>query len=636
MRNPFKRREKALSASSGVLEALRDRSWNPYRSLGGTNTQRIAGAYQRGIDASYGWIYATQPAARSVIDYIARNTAQLGLKLYERVGDTERVRREDHAAAESMRDPNGVTPSDAFIYRLVTDYLIWDNAYFAKFREKGTQKLVFERMPPNMVTVEGGRFKAEAYWFWRTDGSWFGPIPPEDVFHWYGYNPEDPLLGLSRLETLRQELATDRAVQTTLVELAKSGLKTGYIQRPLEAPSWDQAAAERFAEQWRAQKVRADGRDPILDEGMTYETAGISPKDAEILASRQFTRGEVAREYGMEHCPPEDEEERLAFYADVLAPLCKSLSKQLDLSILRAEYGEDDFYWELDLNEKLRGQPEKRFQAITSAVGRPWMLVEEARAFENLKQVEGGDELTIPLNVALGSLPAPNVMPPQNALGPPQDGSHREAALESGEHKALEVTTRPRRVADMNRQKRYIDETRAALESYYRHQASSLKSAKSQPANSERWNARLTAVLAALLKGIVEKEGGLYAARLGADDFDVRQVDHYVKAMAEGTAEGLNGATQRDIEEMGVVLALERAKGLRAEVAASNIGARVTVFARKEAAKQSPEPERRNMTWVANTERHADLNGKSVPLGADWGGIEPGSEPNCACSAVIS
>ena len=95
----------------------------------------------------------------------------------------------------------------------------------------------------------------------------------------------------------------------------------------------------------------------------------------------------------------------------------------------------------------------------------------------------------------------------------------------------------------------------------------------------------------------------------------------------------LNAVTQRDYEGDATAMeALARAQGPRAETAGVNIGTRATVFARQEAAKQSPTPQLRQQMWVANTERHADLDGSVVPLGADWGGIEPGTEPHCACS----
>jgi hypothetical protein len=116
----------------------------------------------------------------------------------------------------------------------------------------------------------------------------------------------------------------------------------------------------------------------------------------------------------------------------------------------------------------------------------------------------------------------------------------------------------------------------------------------------------------------------------------MRQVKNYIKTMATGSAAAINRVTQKDLEETSLSEALDRASGQRAVTAGTSIGARSTVFARQEAAKQSPFPERRLKMWIADTVRHGNLDGAEVPLDSDWGGIEPGSEPNCACSVSIA
>lgn len=48
-------------------------------------------------------------------------------------------------------------------------------------------------------------------------------------------------------------------------------------------------------------------------------------------------------------------------------------------------------------------------------------------------------------------------------------------------------------------------------------------------------------------------------------------------------------------------------------------------------------PDQRVKTWVADTERHAEFDGETVPLGDEFSaGFEPGSAPNCACAVAIS
>ena len=328
---------------------------------------------------------------------------------------------EDHPACLTMEHPNDLGPANQFIFNLVADYLVHDNAYVIKFGTGQGQRILFQ-VPPAAVGVDSrSQFKIENYRIYRNDGSWFD-APPESVIHWRGYNPSDSRIGISRLETLRLTLAEEAATQSANVELMKAGMaQPGYIKRPLEAPEWTEEARKRFQESWANQAKQGSRRAPVLEEGMEFADFGVSPKDAQMLDGRRFTLETVARLYGLKNVPAESEEERKQFYSDVLPPICESLSQQLDFSLLLQEYSADDHYFEFDLVEKLRGDPVARYAAITSATGGPWMLRSEARALESLPEVEGADELIVPMNVIVGDnpRPAPNVMPPQDPNKPP-------------------------------------------------------------------------------------------------------------------------------------------------------------------------------------------------------------------------
>ena len=392
---------------------------------------QVRAAVQRAQAATYAYMYSNQPAVRTVVDLIAANVSQLGWKLYERVSDTDRQTAMDHPAAQTLSYPNAATPSDQFIAELVGDWCVYNNAYALKFPRGAGQPQTLVRLLPHMVAVLGIGYAITGYRVYRTDGS-FEDFEPERMIHWRSYNPADARLGISPLETLRAELVGDSASQAAATELAVNGLTGGYIKRPLEAPEWSDEAGERFVESWRNARRASPRRTPVLDEGMEFVNTLITPKDAELLKSREFTLETVSRLYGvpveMFFEAGDDTAAVKRFYSDVLAPVSKKLAGQLDHSILQAEYMLTDYYYEFDMNSKLRGDPVERFAAITSAVGAPWLLRNEARSMENKPPVDGGDELITPLNVLVGDnpRPAPNIMPPQDPNEPPQDGSHRE------------------------------------------------------------------------------------------------------------------------------------------------------------------------------------------------------------------
>ena len=152
MRNPF-RREKALTASAGVLDAIENQGWTALPLLGSGSRDRILAIFNRAQGASYGWLYAKSPALRTVIDEITKAIGELDLRLYEEVSESERQPKPDHPAALSLRYPNEYTSGDSFIRSLAKDFLVHDNAYALLTPAAGQVTLTL--IPAFMVEVQG-------------------------------------------------------------------------------------------------------------------------------------------------------------------------------------------------------------------------------------------------------------------------------------------------------------------------------------------------------------------------------------------------------------------------------------------------------------------------------------------------
>lgn len=652
LRDFFPRRRKSLTVAPSVVEAARAGQLNLYPRLGGTN-QQVKAAWEQVQSASYGWMYLNQPSIRTVVDTLARNVAQIGLKTFERVSDDDRERITDHPAVETMRRPYEEMPTDRWVYNFVADFEIYDNAYAIKFRNANRTLTLLRVPPPYMSIISDTRYSVVAYRVWRADGTWFD-VAPDDVIHWRGYHPDDPRVGASKLEALRDLIASEQATQRANTELMKSGLqKRGWVYRPLEAAKWSNTARQNFEVDLKNRVTRSDLAWPVLEEGMELRDMGVSPKDAEMLASRRFTVEEVARVYGIPlgflGLQPATElgEQRRQLYADVLPPVTNQLQGVLTVSILEAEYFEQEMYYEFDLNEKLRGDLENRLPAMVSAAGRPIMTVNEVRARENLPAVEGGDAMTIPLNVMLegpGSpaLPAPNVMPPQDPLEPPQDGSHRELpASTSGSRPQHKAILYGERKAQVERRDRYAAAFAELLDAFFERQSRSSAGKALKAFDSQRWNRELAKDLNDMLTRTIEREGDVAGLRFGLMGFDTRQVRNYLQAMSEGIAESINDVTRGELSEAGAADVYARARNERAPAAAMTLATRSVTIAHMEAAKQSPQPGARTKTWIVTSDNssHPELDGETVPLGASFSNGSdgpPADHPACQCTLEIN
>jgi HK97 family phage portal protein len=658
---PFSK--KSLTTSDGTIDALRNPGWNAYPLLGGGARERIQNIFNRAQSANYAWMYSNSPAVRTVVDVIVRNVGQLELRLFEEVSESERQPRPDHPAALSLRYPSATSTADAFIRSLFKDYLIYDNAY-ALLIPDAAGRITLLRIPAFMVEVMGSSlFQAEVYRVWpqgawttaATSGGSGTPVdyPAESILHWHGENPLDPRIGLSHLDTLRDVIAEDAALQQATVELAQSGLQEpAWVYRPLDAPDWSNPAREGFEEDL-TNRLRSRNRKPVvLEEGMEMRSFGVSPQDAQMLEVRRWAVERVATAYGVPLAvvglgtgrAQSLADAQAQLYTDTLLPYCQDFSKMLDQRILVSVYNWTDGAFEFSFDEKLMGND--RLQALTSASGRAVMLTNEARAKLNLPPIDGGDELVTPMNVIVGDnpKPSPQVMPTQDPGGPAQDGSHREPpkALQKAEEFTPLPQLHPTRKNDLDRQHRNIDLSKAAIERHNTRIEQLFTETPERKADSrsrrEDWRVlelKFADDLNGIVERIVENEGDFYAFKLGGS-FDTRLVKNYLRAMAEGAAEAINVTIRGEIAALGLTDALAN-RATHVASAGAGLGAGATRWAREEAARQSPKAETRVKTWVADTNRHAEFDGDTVPLGDDWpAGFAPGTAPGCACTQSIS
>ena len=106
--------------------------------------------------ASYGHMYySAAGGAQGRSTTSPRNVAQLGLKLYRRISETEREEVGDHPAAELMREPNPWTSQRAFISDVFGDFLVYDNGYVLKVQPDPGGKLYLLPVPASAVAVLG-------------------------------------------------------------------------------------------------------------------------------------------------------------------------------------------------------------------------------------------------------------------------------------------------------------------------------------------------------------------------------------------------------------------------------------------------------------------------------------------------
>jgi HK97 family phage portal protein len=604
------------------------------------------------LSEDYATLYRKQQSVRTVVDFLARNIAQLALHTFRRVDDNDRERVTDHPFAVLMRTPNPYTTGYRLIFDLVADRGIYDRALWVKVMHDGKMQLV--RIPPRLWTV-------------ADDDNWLAPshfiikgnrgkttIPYDRVVYFRGYNPEDERYGLSPIESLRRILSEEYAAGQMREQVLRNGARTsGYIERPV-GQEWSDIARRRFREGWRAQyagqSATEGGGTPILEDGMKFVAASQTAADLQYIEARKLSREEAASAYFIP--PPmvgildhatfgNIEEQHKMLYQDTLGPTLQEIQQELALQLMSEFADSGDLYSEFNMMEKLRGSFEEQAQQLQSSVGAPFVTRNEARARMNLPRIEGADELVVPLNVLTGGQASPTDSSPPTQLAGPK------------------LQTKAR--APQN----YVQKTREVLAGFFARQAQVVRSQMGAKAASwwdeERWNRELAGALFGLATLLTEAVARKQLERLGVDpdEYDVDRTLAYLQKVTRSNAESINAATESAIaaavesdedplEAVGHVF--EVAESARAEQAGLTLATAMAGFASIEAVQQVRGERQVTKTWVVTSSNprpsHARMAGETVPIDSvfsngakfpgDGGALDVDETAGCSCDVQLN
>ena len=367
----------------------------------------------RGMTASQ--MYKTQPHLRTVVAFLGRNIAHLGLHAYRRINETDRERDTSTGVGAwlSGRRANPTMTLYDLVYAAVVDLALYDRAYMLPY--EGSDGWEVYRVPPVWVTPR----KKDALGISEYNIGWGDSggtvVDRSRIVAIEGYSPSS-VTGVSpALDALRDVLAEQiQAMKYRRQLWARGGRVSAVLERPSGAPRWSDAAREAFREDWYAKYTGSGshaGGTPILEDGMTLNRVDYSATDQQYIEGVQLSFTTVASVF---HINPtmvgvldnanysNVREFRKMLYGDTLGPLIAQLESALNAWLLPMMGSEEGIYVEFNVAEKLQGDFEAQSQFFQSAVGRPYMSANEARARLNLRAVDGGDDLVTPLNVLVG------------------------------------------------------------------------------------------------------------------------------------------------------------------------------------------------------------------------------------------
>jgi HK97 family phage portal protein len=265
--------------------------------------------------------------------------------------------------------------------QLLMSLLLAGNAYIVVTRN--SQGAIVELVPLDPERVkpfrEDGRLK------YRVNGVTF----PGELVHIRGRMLPGSDVGLSPIEYARQTIGLGAsALQYGGEFFSGEGLMPGVIEMPRPAQP---GIMEETGRMWqRKRKSGGRGLPGVLQDGATWKPTGVTNEQAQFLATRQFTAGEIAGQMFL--LDPSDlgiaVDGTSLTYANLEQRNARRLQVALLPWIVRIEAAISALlfnprYMKFNVNGFLRGDLKTRFESYAIGIQNQFLEPNEAREFED-------------------------------------------------------------------------------------------------------------------------------------------------------------------------------------------------------------------------------------------------------------
>ena len=326
-------------------------------------------------------------AVVACVNAVASGVATLPAYVY-RAQDGGRVEAPNHPVARLLRQPNERQTWPDFCEWLLAQVLLHGNAvaaieYDGAGRPISLAPLPWQYIQPLLLPSNQLAFDVAEY-----IAPWGGSGMPRrflasDCLHLKDRS-DDSWLGRSRISRAPSVLAS----ATGLAEFSSAIWRNAAAPSgAVELPQKISADGMRRMREWFEQTYTGayNGKRVVyLDAGTKFTPISVSPEDAEVLASRQFSVIEIARLFGVP--PPiigdytnntftNAATASLWFATNTLAPW----ARKIEAEFARQLFADSNYSLEIDLSGLTRGDYATRWTANVAAVTAGILTVDEVR-----------------------------------------------------------------------------------------------------------------------------------------------------------------------------------------------------------------------------------------------------------------
>lgn len=343
------------------------------------------------------------------VDLISDSVAMLPFETYKIDNEGFKVQYKSHPAYNVLNfEPNSDMTRFTFFKTMIASMLLTGNAYAYIERDDKLRVVELIYIPTSHVGIE---------WIIDSQGisrkryrvsDFRDLVEPKDMIHLLNFS-YDGIIGISTLAHAKNTLMLSNDSENHAMGFFRGGANSAGILT-IEGTRLTNEQKQQNYDAWEARTNSATGRPNgivILEGTMHYQPITISPKDSQLLESRQFNVIDICRFFSVSPVKAFDlskssystiEATQLAFLTDTLSPLLAKIELEINRKVFLPN---EQSTCKAEFNTTLLLRADKVAQAtywkelFNVGAATP----NEVRRENNLAKMEGGDHAFVQVNV---------------------------------------------------------------------------------------------------------------------------------------------------------------------------------------------------------------------------------------------
>ena len=354
----------------------------------------------------------THVAVMACTAILSEDVAKLPLNVYRRTAKGGREVYRDHPLQKLLRRPNDWQTRFEFVEIMQAALVLRGNAYAVLVRDGLDRILQMVPVHPDQVMLWEAPDGEYFYLVTRRGmhemavlSSMPTMIPARDMFHLRWMGSWNSLLGLSRIQLMREAIGLSMSQEQMSARVAGSGARPGGILTTEGKLTPEVKDSIKLAWQAAQGGMKNSGRTALLEGGVKWQALGMTLVDAEFMASRQFSLEDIGRGFrvpkyklgiGGDTAGPSLVQQDQDYLNNVLSAYCERWVAKLEREF---DVDGDEITVAFDYAHFLKADITTRLNALRVGVLSMVYTPNEARAAEGLAPIDGGDTLYQPTNV---------------------------------------------------------------------------------------------------------------------------------------------------------------------------------------------------------------------------------------------